>query len=261
MPKFIKKMKAQEYIDSTRAYLDYLEEHIVNVGKAFAELTDAAEGKESWVGDDFEWHTIRQDVMFHDISKFTKEEFVQYRDNFFPITEKDKEVSGFDLAWENHKDKNHHHHETAETYGDIVHMLVDWIAMSYKFNGNPRDFYDKTKPDMGFDESQHLFIDRQLSHLESWRSGLSDGDGVSESRVSEKAMSLYSPPFKFVHGYIFDDSGEMVSDDSGEDAAKIARVRGWGRIQKEEGAAQLQDEVGVIIASALTEYWEKRIGR
>lgn len=170
MPRFIKKMKAQEYIESTRAYLDYIEEHISNVAKAFAELTDAAEGKESWVGDDCQWHTICQDVRYHDVSKLSKEEFIQYRDNFFPLSDADKLNSGFADAWLNHKDKNHHHHETAETYGDLVHMVIDWMAMSYKFGGNPRDFYLKTKPSMSLSERQHEFVCQQFDHLELWRS-------------------------------------------------------------------------------------------
>ena len=169
IPEFIKRMKGHDYIDSTRKYLDYLDEHLNNVAKAFNELSEACDGKEHWVGDDCAWWSFKDEVENHDISKFRKEEFVQYRDNFFPVNDKDKENSCFDTAWENHKNENHHHHETAEHYMDIVHMVIDWMAMSYKFGDNPRDFYNKTKPNMHLDEKFHDYIDKLFTYLEEYR--------------------------------------------------------------------------------------------
>ena len=91
-PQLIKRMRGHDYIDSTRDYLDYLEEHLNNVAKAFNELSKACAGKECWVSDDFEWRTFKNEVEKHDLSKFGKNEFVQYRDNFFPVCEEDKKV-------------------------------------------------------------------------------------------------------------------------------------------------------------------------
>ena len=139
---FIDRMRAQDYIDSSRAYLDYVEAHIEFVRKAFDELSRACEGM-WWVGDDFNWHSLRSEVIDHDLSKLSKEEFCQYRDHFYPVCEEDKANSGFHDAWENHKANNHHHWETAETYNDMIHMLIDWLAMSYKFGDHPRDYYNK----------------------------------------------------------------------------------------------------------------------
>lgn len=167
--KFIWRMKGQDYIDKTREYLDYIEDHLINVAKAFSELSDACDGKEHWVGDDCAWHGLKHEIEQHDLSKLTKEEFVQYRDNFFPVCDSDKENSDFGNAWENHKEKNHHHHETAKNYFDLVHMVVDWVAMSYKFKGNPRDFYEKTKPTMNLKPEFHDFISKQFDHLEAYR--------------------------------------------------------------------------------------------
>lgn len=168
-PQFIKRMRGQDYIDSTRKYLDYLEEHLSNVAKAFNELSEACDGKEAWVGDDFTWWTFKAEVEAHDLSKFSKEEFVQYRDNFFSVCDAYQDNSGFGPAWENHKEKNHHHHESSEHFIDIVHMVIDWVAMGYKFGGNPRDFYEKTKPSMSFDEKHHDYVDKILTHLEDYR--------------------------------------------------------------------------------------------
>lgn len=167
----IEEMKAYAYIKASREYLNYIEEHLINVAKAFSELSDACNGKEHWVGDDCSWHTLHHDITMHDLSKLSKEEFVQYRDNFFPVTNKVKENSGFNLAWENHKQENHHHHETASNYHDLVHMIVDWVAMSYKFKDDPRKFYEKTKPRMGKNITPefHKFISKQFDHLEAHR--------------------------------------------------------------------------------------------
>ena len=168
-PEFIKEMDGQRYIDKTREYLDYLEEHLNNVAKAFNELSEACI-HEAWVYDDYNWHTFKDEVEAHDLSKFSKEEFVQYRANFYPVSPRDAKNSCFDAAWENHKKENHHHHETCENRMDIVHMVIDWMAMSYKFKDNPRDFYNKTKPSMDFDEEQHAYVSKLFDHLEEYRS-------------------------------------------------------------------------------------------
>ena len=166
---YIKRMDGQDYIDSTRKYLDYLEEHLNNVAKAFSELSEACDGKEHWVGDDYAWWSFKAEVEAHDLSKFSKEEFVQYRDNFFSVNDSDKNNSDFESAWENHKNENHHHHETAEHRMDVIHMIIDWMAMGYKFGSNPREFYNKTKSKMNLDKDLHDYIDLILGYLEDYR--------------------------------------------------------------------------------------------
>ena len=141
---FITRMKGQDYIDKTRVYLDYLEEHIENVRLAFCKLSKECEGMH-WVGDDYSWHALREEVIHHDLSKFSRAEFVQYRDSFFPVTDFDKADSRMGEAWEHHKTENHHHHETIENYLDVVHMIIDWTAMSYKFGGTAQEYYETNK--------------------------------------------------------------------------------------------------------------------
>lgn len=75
------------------------------------------------------------------------------------------------------------------------------------------------------------------------------------------ALALYKPPFKFRMGYIHDAGGHMVADQDGfGEGSKVfdsiaARVRGWGRIGYMPDAEALQDEVGAVLADALTAYW------
>ena len=166
---YIPRMDGQDYIDSTRAYLDYLEEHLNNIAKAFTELTDACDGKEYWASNLFDWELFKREVMEHDLSKFTKEEFVQYRDNFFPVSPEDNENSDFSSAWENHKICNPHHHESAKGFMDIAHMLIDWMAMGYKFNDNPWDYYEKMKDSLDISEDHRVYLLRLLNNLKEWR--------------------------------------------------------------------------------------------
>ncbi|MEX0563129.1 DUF551 domain-containing protein [Raoultella terrigena] len=81
---------------------------------------------------------------------------------------------------------------------------------------------------------------------------------ITSTDLRNKSIGLYTPPFRFEHGYIWDAKGRMVADNhvDGEDAA--LRVRGWGRISYMENPEALQDEVGNVIALAMTEFWERR---
>jgi len=162
---FIEKeqMVGLEYIKRTREYLDYLEEHLVNIAKAFQEVSEACDGM-AWVGDDYTWHNFRQEVCYHDISKFSEEEFVQYRAKFFPATIELYDC--FDPAWDNHKKENPHHWESirydakrpGETETDIVHMIIDWTAMGYKFGDTAQEYYEANKSKIKIQEDFTPFM-------------------------------------------------------------------------------------------------------
>ncbi len=154
---FITRMKGQDYIDKTREYLDYLEEHIENVRLAFDSLSRACDGM-WWVGDDYTWHQLRQDIVYHDISKFSKEEFTQYRKSFFPVGKEKKDQSAFNNAWTHHKENNNHHHETLNSFPAIVHMVIDWTAMGYKFNGTAQEYYEANKEKIQLTDEQIKFM-------------------------------------------------------------------------------------------------------
>jgi hypothetical protein len=76
------------------------------------------------------------------------------------------------------------------------------------------------------------------------------------------AMSIYTPPFRYVHGYIYDSNNLMVADDgdmTGEKNVKsaiAARVRGWGKISYMQNGAAIQDEIGQMVVDALNQYYE-----
>lgn len=159
-------MKADEYIQKTREYLDYLEEHIENVRRAFCELSEKCQGM-FWVSDDYQWHTLRAEVMHHDLSKLSRHEFVQYRDSFYPVRNSDKINSRMEDAWEHHKKKNPHHHETMRNFSDVVHMVIDWTAMGYKFGDTAQEYYEANKEKINLSKDHEKFMYEIFEKLKS----------------------------------------------------------------------------------------------
>lgn len=156
-------MAGQQYINQTRAYLDYLEEHFTNIRRAFQELSEACNGM-VWVGDDYTWHTLRNEVCYHDVSKFSAEEFTQYRANFFPIKDEVNSRQAFSSAWEHHYKSNEHHWEFISSAPPVrldrylVHMVVDWMAMGYKFGDTAQQYYEANSHKIKLTEQQTEFI-------------------------------------------------------------------------------------------------------
>ena len=77
------------------------------------------------------------------------------------------------------------------------------------------------------------------------------------------AMAVYTPPFKYKYGYIYDsqnlmvaDNGGIGKDEQGVEGAVAARVRGWGRLGYLPNGAELQDEIGHMMADALNKLYE-----
>ncbi len=151
-------MKGLELVKKTREYTDYIEEHLNNVWKAFKEIEKKCQHM-TVMTDDSRYWALRQSVEDHDISKFSTEEFVQYRDSFFPLDGEEKKPLGD--AWEHHKKSNDHHWQNWTQYKGnhphyqeicCTHMVIDWLAMSYKFNDTPRNYYEKNKDEIELPE-------------------------------------------------------------------------------------------------------------
>jgi hypothetical protein len=180
----IKNMQALETIQKTREYLDYIEEHILNVEKAWKILQETCKSMR-FVWDDYVYYRIGADIKRHDMSKLSKEELVQYRRNFFPTSEesvwmKEKVFKNiveddFDAAWESHKKHNNHHWEnwTKKEFHDpyqdeicCVHMICDWMAMSMKFGDTPKSYYEKNKERIDLPDWAIKFIYEIFDNLE-----------------------------------------------------------------------------------------------
>lgn len=144
-------MKALKKIEKTREYLDYLEEHILNVKKAWEEFIEKCKSLRV-IWDDYYYFSLLDSVSAHDISKLSENEFVQYRKAFYGC---DDEIPyDMSLAWEHHKKENPHHWETWTTMSSwnqnaweihCAHMIIDWMAMGYKFGDTAQSYYEKNK--------------------------------------------------------------------------------------------------------------------
>lgn len=90
---------------------------------------------------------------------------------------------------------------------------------------------------------------------------------TSRMKYTKEILEIYKAPFSYSYGYIFDANSQMVADDAGEDLEGIVRVRGWGNLTglgamglNPDLAADIQDEIGEMIAEALTNYWNSMEG-
>jgi len=170
-----KTMVAFDYIKSTRDYLDYLEEHIGNVEKAWKEIQEKCKHFH-FIYDDNMFFWIDQEVMHHDESKFSIEEFVQYRQKFHKVEHELVKPGTFDQAWDHHKLFNDHHWETWTTKKykipyewkvHCVHMIVDWVAMSYKTGITAKSYFKANNDLIKFPDYSIPFIEEVLDCLES----------------------------------------------------------------------------------------------
>ena len=165
--RYIPRMDAQDYIDKTREYLDYVEEHIENVRLSFIELHDKCAGEVYIFYDDARYFALQSEVKQHDVSKLSAHELVQYRDKFYPVrmTSSIEELwqvaDEFDKAWEHHKLRNTHHHESIKNDYDVIHMIIDWMAMGRKFGDTARQYYERNKDKMDISD-EHVKLMYQI---------------------------------------------------------------------------------------------------
>lgn len=164
MREYISKMKGQQYIDKTREYLNYIETHLNNIKKAFNEVSDACKDM-WWVVDDCFWYTLRAEVEWHDVSKFSFQEFTQYRETFYPLSDHEKQNANFEQAWEHHKLINSHHHEVVRFLKDIIHMVIDWTAMGYHFGDTAEKYYNANKTKIKLSDEQLIFMKEIFNKL------------------------------------------------------------------------------------------------
>lgn len=158
-------MEAFNLINRTRAYLDYLEEHILNVQRAWLELQESCKCMR-FIYDDYVYSLIESEVKRHDVSKLSEHEFVQYRKAFYPTENEPK--YNMAAAWRHHKKYNPHHWENWTKTANIdnpytwevncVHMVIDWMAMSYTFGDTAQQYYESNQDEIKLPEYAVKFI-------------------------------------------------------------------------------------------------------
>ncbi len=147
-------MEGLKHVEKIREYCDYIEKHLLNVGKAWGMVQEACKDM-NVISDDWLWGIIDTMIKQHDVSKMSPEEFIQYQQNFFPVGEKDS--SRFADAWKHHLEHNPHHWENwtnrKETFPNemachCVCMVCDWIAMGIQFGDTAEEYYQNNMDDI-----------------------------------------------------------------------------------------------------------------
>ena len=142
---------AYDYFKAYKNYFDYVYEHLDNVHKVYYKLKDFLE-----VYFNLDSKIFKYIIDNHDLSKFSPDEFTEYREHFFPVDEinipdevKQKSKELFKCACKKHYMRNPHHpefwhdedgtkHKMADIY--IAEMICDLWAMSIKFNNTPLEY-------------------------------------------------------------------------------------------------------------------------
>lgn len=91
-------------------------------------------------------------------------------------------------------------------------------------------------------------------------------DSAPNPELRKIALDFYTGPFHFddLGGYIWakgnGNTGNQMFADLDAAKERCARIRGWGALQylKEVDCEALQDEIGVMFAEAITEYWDRK---
>lgn len=157
-------------IAKIREQCDYLEEHFKNIAWAWKVLQEKCKDMQ-FIWDDYLWATIDGMVKEHDLSKFSKEEFIPYCNRFFPVHAGDKDdpvvKAEFNTAWKHHKEHNPHHwqnwaskkyYNPHEAECHCVCMVVDWMAMGKKVGDTAPEYYERNKDKINLPEWAVKFI-------------------------------------------------------------------------------------------------------
>lgn len=155
-------------------YIGYIEKHRFNVKCAWNEVKEKC--KDEYFVENAEINLQIYDmIQLHDISKYSIEEFMQYRKNYYPTSGETKSEKEFEIAWQHHKENNPHHWQywqdkdltkNTELIGmAMVEMICDWQAMGYEFGDNALAYYNKNKDNIVLIKRDRNFVERILNKL------------------------------------------------------------------------------------------------
>lgn len=145
-------MEGLKHIAKIREYCDYIEEHLLNVVKAWEILQKALDGRHV-ITDDFRFSEIDRLIREHDVSKLSHAEFIPYQQRFFGV-DGIPGATSCGPAFDHHYENNQHHWENwTKNPGQfpeihIVCMVCDWMAMSMKFGDTAEEYYKRHADEM-----------------------------------------------------------------------------------------------------------------
>lgn len=165
-----KSIDALELNRKQEEYVEYIKNHVANVNKVYTEIILPLANDQDIMFNTISTEEFRKavidvksDIEEHDASKYSEEEFEDYRSKYFQTsTEKyaDEETKKIltakaEEAWEHHYTTNDHHPmfwKDSKTGAPIdmslraiIHMICDWEAMSLNFGTDTLEWWKKAE--------------------------------------------------------------------------------------------------------------------
>ena len=160
----------------SKAYNEYLEDHIENVKKAFNWMID--QGILDFLDlDDDEIEKYSKVIYNHDNTKYWADEYEAYDRYFYPDEYEDnppfsQRVEEYQRAWLEHMHRNPHHWQHWVLINDngfftvlpmpevyVIEMICDWWSFSWK-KGNLYEIFDWID-----ENSPHILLDNETTRL------------------------------------------------------------------------------------------------
>ena len=170
-----------KWLEQTSAYMEYIATHKQNVILAWEELKKAVSGIKLFQSQSI-LIQMENRVYCHDDSKFTEEEFLPYRQHFYPVEGEAIDPDEFEKAWKLHYSRNPHHwqhwvdengkfypsYAVEEKICAYLEMICDWQAMSYVKGGSAAKYYNENKEKIKIDPNWLPFVEEVLDCLETY---------------------------------------------------------------------------------------------
>lgn len=157
----------------SKEYDAYLKKHVGNVNKAYDWLT---ENLPELIEDD---PKIREQLKWHDITKWGQDEYDAYDHYFYGSGEKDEDE--FNKAWLHHIHCNPHHWQHWLLHEDegkalaieiprnyILEMICDWMsfAIAAGYMNDVAEWYEKHKDIMILHENTRKTVEEIIKAIE-----------------------------------------------------------------------------------------------
>jgi len=169
---------------------EYIEEHKENILKGYNWIKENC--PEILNGCNLE--ELEKNINEHDLSKYSKEEFMPYAMYFFSGKKDDPKIkANFDKAWEHHYTNNKHH---PEYWGNeempleyIIEMICDWWTFSWK-NNNLNEIFNyweecKERGKFNFNPKTEKTLEKLLNLLKTSLSSYMDkSDNLIEEIIN-----------------------------------------------------------------------------
>ena len=165
-------------IARTGEYLQYLKLHYDYVQQAWKMYQARMDPACEFLSDDFLWFTMDEEIKKHDLSKLSSDEFIPYRDYFYPVAGQvtQQVEQAFERAKQHHIDHNPHHweHWTQRKYQDdgisegifCTHMIIDWVAIGLQRRTSTMEWYMAERDKMDFPGWADRYIVEVLERMD-----------------------------------------------------------------------------------------------